>query len=182
MSMATRTLLVLAELSFELGLIDVTEYDERHRVARWMAADESSFDFSRDPREPPAPEGVSRSRDDEHAEFRGSGNLSEPGWIELLVLGRWLFTKSDPDTYPSTPHGHLQSANREWPKLNPYTGRVFKAKHQEDAALRLSKKEMQCLWRDHAFRDFCRSYILLYIEVHPHYAFRAKKPLRFPRW
>jgi len=180
--MTTRTLLVLAELSFELGLINVTEYEERHRVARWLAEDESSAGYSRDPREPPAPMGEPRQAEDEYANVKGSGNVDEPDWMELLVLGRWLFTKSDPDAYPSTPHGHLLSATREWPKLDPYTGRVFKEKHQEDATLRLTKREMQRLWRDHAFRDFCHSYILLYVEAHPHYAFRVRNPLHFPDW
>lgn len=180
--MSTRTLLILAKLSFELGLIDVTEYEERHRVARWMAEDGSSAGASGDPRKPPAPEGEPRPKEGEHAKIIGFGKVDEPERIELLVLGTWLFTKSDPDAYPSTPHGHLYSATREWPKLNPYTGRVFKEKHQEDATLRLSKQEMQRLWRDNAFRDFCRSYILLYVESHPHYAFRISNPLRFPRW
>lgn len=180
--MSTRTLLVLAELSFELGLIDVTEYEERCRVARWLTEDDSTSAMARDPREPPAPESEQSSPDEEHAKVKGSGRVEEPGWMELLVLGKWLFTKSDPDAYPATPHGHLHSATREWPKLNPYTGRVFKEKHQEDVTLRLGKREMQRLWRDHAFRDFCRSYILLYVEAHPYYAFRVTHPLRFPRW
>jgi hypothetical protein len=127
--MTTRTPLVLAELSFELGLIDVTEYEERHRVARWLAEDESSSGDSGDPRGPPAPEREPGQAEDESAKVKGSGKVDEPDWMKLLVLGRWLFTKSDPDAYPSTPHGHLHSATREWPKLNPYTGRVFKEKH-----------------------------------------------------
>ncbi len=180
--MSTRTLLVLAELCFELGLIDSTEYEERYRVARWMEEDDLSPSARGDPREPPSPEPESRPSDDKHATIRSSGNVDEPEWTELLVLGRWLFTKSDPDAYPSTPHGHLHSATREWPKLNPYTGRVFKEKHQEEPTLRLCKREMQRLWRDHAFRDFCRSYILLYVETHPHHAFRVRELLRFPRW
>lgn len=180
--MSTRTLIVLAELSFELGLIDVTEYEDRYRVAIWVGEDDTSLEVHSDPREPPAPESEPKESEDEHAQVGGSGKVDEPDWIELLVLGKWLFTKSDPDAYPSTPHGHLHSATREWPKLNPYTGRVFKQKHQEDATLRLSKMEMQRLWRDHAFRDFCRSYILLYVEAHPHYEFRVRNLLRFPRW
>jgi len=180
--MSTRTLLILAELSFELGLIDVNEHEERCRVARWIAEDESATGDTRDPREPPAPEAEQSQTADEPAKIKGSGKVDEPEWLELLVLGRWLFTKSDPDSYPSTPHGHLHSATREWPKLNPYSGRVFKAKQQEDTTLRLSKREMQHLWRDHAFRDFCRSYILLYVEAHPHHVFRVRNSLLFPRW
>ena len=177
----TRTLRFLAELSFDLGLIDVTEYEERYRVARWMAVDDTSASKSRDPRDPPAPEREPSLGDDDHATIKVPRELDGPEWRELLVLGKWLFTKSDPDAYPSTPHGHLHAATREWPKLNPYTDRVFKAKHQEDVTLRLSKREMQRIWRDHVFRDYCRSYILLYIEAHPQYDFRVRNPLRFPR-
>ena len=180
--MSTQTLIVLAELSFGLGLIDVTEYEDRYRVAIWMGEDGTSLEAHADPREPPVPDGEPEHSEDEHAQVVGSGKVDQPDWIELLALGKWLFTKSDPDAYPSTPHGHLHSATREWPKLNPYTGRVFKQKHQEDTTLRLSKTEMQRLWRDHAFRDFCRSYILLYVEAHPHHQFRVRHLLRFPRW
>lgn len=180
--MSTQTLFVLAELSFELGLIDVTEYEDRCRVAIWLSQDDTSGKVAADPREPAVPDTEPMDSENEQAKVGGSGKVDEPEWIELLVLGKWLFTKSDPDAYPSTPHGHLHSATREWPKLNPYTGRVFKQKHQEDLTLRLSKIEMQRLWRDHAFRDFCRSYILLYVEAHPHYDFRVRNLLRFPRW
>ena len=180
--MPTRTLLFLAAVSFDFGLIDVTEYEERRQVARWMAEDEFSSIGNGDPRETTAAHGTQRPVEHEHTEFMASGQVNKQDWMELLVLGRWLFTKSDPDAYPSTPHGHLHSATRAWPKLNPYTGRVFEGKHKEDTTLRLSKREMQNLWRDHAFRDFCRSYILLFVEAHPYYAFRVKNTLRFPRW
>lgn len=177
--MPTRTLFTLARLNLQLGLIDFTEYEERVEVARWMAEEDVS---AADPRQPPVPEREAPAGSDDLAQIRGTGRLDEPEWMELLVLGKWLFTKSDPDAYPSTPHGHLHSATREWPKLNPYTGRVFKEKHQEDPALRLGKQEMRRLWRDHAFRDFCRSYILLYVEAHPYYRFSVRDPLRFPIW
>lgn len=55
--------------------------------------------------------------------------MENQDWLEFVAFGHWYFTKSDPDPYPSTPHGHFQSANNPWPKLNPYTGRVFDAKH-----------------------------------------------------
>lgn len=180
--MTIRTLLVLSELSFELGLIGISEYEERYSVARWMAEDDASYGGHGDPREPPTSESEPRPIEDEHTKINSCEKVSAPDWMELVVLGKWLFTKSDPDSYPSTPHGHLYSADRKWPKLDPYTGRVFKAKHQEDPNLRLSKSDMQRLWSDHAFRDFCRSYILLYLEIHPSYKFQVKNPLRFPRW
>jgi hypothetical protein len=182
--MPYRTLLFLAEFSFELGLIDLSEYIERSRVAHWLADDDPSW---ADPREPnpgefDEPDPADPASNGELTQVVGTGKPEDPDWLELIVLGKWLFTRSDPDSYPSTPHGHLHSANRPWPKLNPYTGRAFKAKHQENIKLRLTKHEMRELWRTVAFRDFCRSYILWYAEANPHHAFAARHPLRFPRW
>ena len=182
-AVAHRTLLLLADLSIEFGLIDISEHIERRNVALWLADDEPCLI---DPREL-APnesreEHTDPSSDDELVRIAGSGRPDDPGWFELLVLREWLFTRSDPDPYPSTPHGHLYRANRAWPKLSPYTGRVFKAKHQEHPTLRLTKREMRELWRMEAFRDFCRSYILSYIAAHPYHEFAVKYPLRFPRW
>jgi hypothetical protein len=51
--MTNRTLLVLAEFSFALGLIEVNEYMERRTVARWLADDDPAF---ADPREPTSDE------------------------------------------------------------------------------------------------------------------------------
>jgi len=166
------TLAVLAEVSFAVGLIDFSEFNERMKVARWLADDDP---FTVDPREP------DRNEDDEPVTARSDSHWEgEPiqvasaqegiasGQLELVVLGRWLFTRSDPDPYPSTPHGHLHNANRPWPKLNPYTGRAFKAMHQEDSRLRLRRKEMRELWQSEAFCDFGRSYILWYMEAYPH--------------
>jgi hypothetical protein len=81
--MSTRTLLILAELSFELGLIDVNEHEERCRVARWIAEDESATGDTRDPREPPAPEVEQSPTADEPAKIKGSGKVDEPEWLEL---------------------------------------------------------------------------------------------------
>jgi hypothetical protein len=64
----------------------------------------------------------------------------------LVMLTKWVFTAGDPDCYPSVPHEHFQKKTNSWPKLNPYTGRVFSAPHEEDKARRLTKEEMQILW------------------------------------
>jgi hypothetical protein len=184
--MSNRTLLVLNEFSFALGLIDITEYIERTKIAHWLADDDPALvdprDSSPEQREAPRREEVDPPSNGELTQIVGTGKPDDPDWLKLLVLGKWMFTRSDPDPYPSTPHGHLHNVNRRWPKLNPYTGRVFKAKHQEDTTLRLTKHEMRNLWRTEAFRDFCRSYILWYMEVHPHYVFGVRYPLRFPIW
>jgi hypothetical protein len=183
--MDIQILFTLASLSFDLGLIDVTEYHERCRVALWLEDGDPS---ATDPREPNLDTCVDPEAS---ADFHQDANPvrlikkrtpDDPNVLELILLSKWLFTRSDPDPYPSTPHGHLHNPNRSWPKLNPYTGRVFKAKHQEDNSLRLTKKEMCTLWEAEEFRDFCRAYVLWYIDRFPHHTFSVRDPLRFPRW
>lgn len=183
--MVKRTLFLLAEIHLTLGLIDLTEFEERLKVAGWLASEGSEVP---DPREPKLPDAFEISaettsvKSESTARDGPSSGFDAPDWLELVVLKKWYFTRSDPDPYPSTPHGHLQSASRAWPKLNPYTGRAFKAKYQEDRARRLSKSEMQVIWADQAFRDFCRSHIVWYMEEHPHHKFGVRHPLRFPWW
>lgn len=179
-----RYLITLAQISYEFGLIGIDEFQERIEVARWLASDDSSIS---DPRDPKAEGGDGEDEDEslhdgEILKVRVKNGLDDTGWLEFLFDGKWYFTKSDPDPYPSTPHGHLNNPNRAWPKLNPYIGRAFKAKHQEDTSWRLSKAKMKELWRDPKFRSFCRDHILLYMEAYPHHAFPVKYPLRFPRW
>jgi hypothetical protein len=103
--------------------------------------------------------------------------------IEFLFQG-WVFTKADPDPYPSTPHGHWKNQNQKWPKLNPYSGRAFLTKHQEDVGKRLSKVQMKLLWSDEKFKDFCRAHIVWYRESFPFHDFgRSNKLLlKFPKW
>jgi len=108
-------------------------------------------------------------------------------WIEFICLSTWVFTKADPDPFPSVPHGHFKKQNNKWPKLNPYTGRVFMAKHQEDKTRRLSKDEMRKIWRDREFREFCIEMIRWYRNQFPHYLFPIGNGnddliLRLPRW
>jgi hypothetical protein len=185
--MAARTLLTLAKFNLQFGFIGIDEYIERYEVALWLGDPNGK---RLDPRDTVLSEDLREEKE------RGSAdNASEPpqkgggdglresdsGEVEFLFQG-WVFTKSDPDPYPSTPHGHWRNQNSKWPKLNPYTGRVFKEKHQEDVSARLNKKEMKKLWNDDKFRDFCRSYILWYAEAFPHHVFGVANPLRFPDW
>jgi hypothetical protein len=174
------TLYVLADLSLMLGAIDVTEHAERVHVAKWLMDEGSSS---------PDPRGEIEWPDERETEAAAPGvtvqttrNPDDSDWLEFVAFNKWYFTRSDQDPYPSTPHGHLLSASRSWPKLNPYTGRVFAAKHTENTSLRLTKREMRELWRTEAFRDFCRSHIIWYAETFPHHAFGVPHPLRFPQW
>jgi len=178
------TLKVLADLHLQFGLIDVSEHRERFLVADWIVNDEADGQDPRDPiTEMESSEGDSSELVVNRRTERSNPALSsEPKQIEFLEFNKWVFTRSDADPYPSTPHGHLQNPNRNWPKLNPYTGRVFKAKHQEEPSQRLSKKQMRTLWSSQDFRDFCRSHIIWYMEAHSHHKFGVRYPLRFPRW
>jgi|ERR1700730_15185828 len=143
--MPARTLLTLAQVSIEFGLIGIDEYRERWEIAHWLNDDTGGL---ADPRSDSGAE--DKPEDAEpipsgETELRASGDANRPGsdWLELFWQG-WVFTKADPDPYPSTPHGHWRDPNQKWPKLNPYTGRVFKQKNQEDSSRRLRKKDMGC--------------------------------------
>ena len=183
------TLIFFADVSFDFGLIGIDEYHERIEVALWL------YDNGEGTREDPRRPVTERQASDEDrgdldhtlAKYaQGSGTASDStekiSILELIALGVWYFTGSDPDSYPSVPHGHYQSANRKWPKLNPYTGRVFSSKHRENSSSRLTKKDMRDLWGDESFRDYCRKHIMRYMEAHTYYSFPVRHPFRLPRW
>jgi len=183
-------LINMAEIHHQLGLISHDECWERIEVALWLSDD---AEVNSDPRGRLG-EGVN-PEDEPHEDFdesdsmvskiregSGNSNRNDENWMEFLCLGIWVFTKSDPDSYPSVPHGHYKNQNNKWPKLNPYTGRVFKAKHQEDRSSRLSKKQMKIIWRDEKFKSFCREMVVWYQEQYPYFEFSVHRPLRMPRW
>lgn len=187
-----RVLETLAIFHYELGLIGRAEYEERIEIADWLSRD--STGKSIDPRIDAADSEEAPFDNEKPKEYEGEAveasirgtpsnpNANDDDWIQFLCLGVWVFTKSDPDPYPSIPHGHYQSKNRAWPKLNPYTGRVFSSKHQEDPSQRLSKSDMKNVWRDEKFRSFCREMIIWYQEQYPHFKFGVRWPRRLPRW
>lgn len=182
------TLITLAKIHYGLGLIGQDEYIERARVARWLSAELQGGD----PRSESQEEEINDNREmydteSEAVAIKDSSGKStltdnEDNHLELLCLNIWVFTKSDPDTYPSVPHGHYRNKNNAWPKLNPYTGRVFSSKHHEDRAKRLSKKDLKLMWSNEKFKSFCREVIIWHLEQFPHYRFRVQHPLRFPRY
>lgn len=177
------TLINLAELHYEFGLIDYDEFNERYGVALWLS-DELPQDVV-DPRLDNEENYKEAERSEEEKEQGVKSTTSKndgQDWLEFLFNGVWVFTKADEDSYPAVPHGHYLSQNRKWPKLNPYSGRVFSAKHQEDKSQLLSKKQMQRLWSDEKFKSFCREMIVWYREYQPHYKFPVRRPLRLPRW
>ncbi len=182
------TLIILAEFHYELGFIGLDEYRERVHVALWLSGE---LDCG-DPRLESPEEQINDSREKIESENEAviSKNVSgkntaasdKDNRLEFLCLNKWVFTKADPDSYPSIPHGHYKSQNNSWPKLNQSTGRVFSSKHQEDTSQRLSKKEMRLIWTDEKFKSFCREMIIWYQEQFPCYEFHVRRALRFPRW
>lgn len=184
----TNFLINMAEIHHQLGFISHDEFWERVEIAQWLS-DEAGE--TADPREigvevDPEEEINKDVGDDSIISKISEGNEgfsnNDENWLEFLCLGIWVFTKSDPDSYPSVPHGHHKSQNKKWPKLNPYTGRVFKAKHQEDISSRLSKKQMKTIWQDEKFKSFCREMVVWYQEQFPYFEFSVHRPLRMPRW
>lgn len=185
----TNTLMHLAELHHAYGLIGLSEYRERIEVALWLGEDGMM-----DPRlageEPPDAGGVPEPEELPNYEVivrprnhpSGSAAHLEPDDDLELIFMAWRFTGADQDPFPSVPHGHLDSANRPWPKLNPYTGWAFKDPRNEEKSRNLSKKQMVLLWSDKRFRSFCRERVVWYMETFPKYRFPVSNPLRMPRY
>ena len=182
-------IILLSDLSYEHGLIGIAEYRERREVAYWLSVDEQG---QQDPRDSPHEEpGRLREFDEERGDNRGgSGSGNDPEedptdqWPRFLALNKWMFTAGDRDCYPSVPHGHLHRKTNEWPKLNPYTGRVFSAVHAEFVPRRLTKAEMKILWSDSDFVEHCRKQVHWYSDFAPNYGFPNARfgKYRFPKW
>lgn len=182
-------LILLADLSYQIGLIGLAEYAERMNIAHWLSPDAESspdprFNSERQDKEvasiealPPDQEGATPVDGVAHTRPR------KP-FLEFLALNKWMFTKGDRDCYPSVPHGHLRSKTREWPKLNPYTGCVFQQVHLEDPNSRLTRAEMLQIWSDDKFIEHCRQQVLWYSDFSPNYAFpnARRGRLVFPTW
>lgn len=185
--MSYATLMTLAELHFECGLIGIVEFSERCDIAAWVFGLPGFIDDPRDS-ETADRDAVSNGEDNEPrpvCRLERNGDQSDaslPEYLHFMFRG-WVFTKADPDFYPSTPHGHWLDQNRSWPKMDPYNGRVFKRKNVEATGERLSKDDLKLLWSDEKFKDFCRSHIVWYMEEFPHHRFRVgrEKLFRWPR-
>lgn len=179
-------LVLLADLSYSLGLIGLHEYKERVKVAFWLPGD-----LEDDPRG--GGSDFDETDVDRRPERDGSGPSAVTGSeredpsgpiLSLTLLKNWVFTKNDVDCYPSVPHGHLASKTSGWPKLNPYNGRVFSGVHCEDPKARLSKSDMKNIWSDKKFIRHCREQIIWYSSFAPEYKFANARRGRlvFPKW
>jgi len=180
---------LLSDMSLMAGLIGLFEYIERQKIADWL---EDSNDRVFDPRttsdenHEPLKEGCfgENFSNERQSNTTGKHSPDVPPWQELLMMNQWMFTIGDVDCYPSVPHGHFKNKTRKWPKLNPYTGRVFSDVHKEDVSKRLSKNDMVKLWNDLKFIDHCREQVLWYSDFAPSYGFpdARRGKLAFPRW
>ncbi|TGL19781.1 hypothetical protein EHQ47_16930 [Leptospira bourretii] len=170
------TLFILADIQFILGIIGYSEYEDRIKIAHWIYGD-----IEDDPRSEIRETNFSLENNPDFSE-KIVNKMKEEGSIEFKCFGIWIFTKADPDPYPSVPHGHYKDQNKSWPKLNPYTGKVFNEKDQEDKSLRLTKEQLKILWSDEKFKSFCREMIVWYLEEFPLYDFPVRIPLRFPKY
>lgn len=174
---------LLADLSYLTGVIGYQEYSERCEIADWLMNNESP-----DPRFIEG-EISQNNRDNDVIEndtesLIGKKTSMDSSKLEITMLSKWVFTQGDVDCYPSVPHGHLYNKTNEWPKLNPYNGRVFSSIHQEDIKKRLDKNAMKILWNDPKFVEHCRKQVFWYSQNFPHYIFSNAKKGRhiFPRW
>ncbi|GAB3446064.1 hypothetical protein [Insolitispirillum peregrinum] len=183
-------LIDIAFLSFRVGLIGYEEYTERYNMAVWLTDESGTVS---DPRidayggeytsKPPHEEAPDMEVTDcSRSERASNGAPFNPPDLMYFRFNAWHFTGSDPDPYPSVPHGHYESENNPYPKLNPYTGRVFSNKHQYNIDMKLGKKEMKKLWNDKNFRSFCLRQVIYYETSFPHYKFPVRHPHRFPVW
>lgn len=186
-------IVLLSDLSYEMGLIGLAEYEERRAIAHWLSPAGKGQPDPRiaqqgDEKYQAEPEGgIATSKDTSQggsSTSSGDEGESKDRWVEFLVLNKWMFTVGDQDNYPSVPHGHLYKKTNEWPKLNPYTGRVFLNMHAENVGLRLTKSDMQLIWNDHNFVEHCRKQVLWFGDFAPNYGFPKARfgRLRFPKW
>jgi hypothetical protein len=113
----------------------------------------------------------------------GNRGASSPPVLELVVqnvrgMSRWHFRKTDPDHFPSVPHGHED--NLDWPVCDPYTGRVYDGDREELQNGRLSRKTRIALWKDAKFRAFALAAIMYHENAFPYRPIRVRRPHRLP--
>ena len=193
-------IMTLSDLSYQLGIIGLIEYQERLEIYRWLKDNSNSIV---DPRLVPGEDCASseeermdhldewdisnRMKDSQLSHTgarRGQTIEDEDDSMHFLAFKKWLFTVGDTDCFPSVPHAHYQRKTKSWPKLNPYTGVVYSSMKAENVSSRLTKIEMKSLWNDSKFIEECRKQIIWYSSFSPHYSFPNARFGRhiLPRW
>ncbi len=182
----------LNHLSYLLGIIGLAELQERIEVLAWLSDETGSIPDPRGSEKAADLAESSRCEDDDVLQPVAEEALlplpparrEEPRWMKFLLLKNWHFTLGDVDCIPSVPHGHENAKTQAWPKMNPYTGRVFRGIHQEDISQRLDRTEMRQIWRNKDFVKHCLKQVRWYEKAFPRYPFSAARRGRylFPRW
>lgn len=190
---AIDTFIYLSECEYHVGIISFADLAERRDILAWLTDElKTNIDPRYSPNNDDSNDEKIRIDEFDKAEspqIKSSESTAEdkPPILEFLPLGlknRWCFTLGDKDNYPSVPHGHLNDKDRPWPKLNPYNGRVFKAKDREDVRHRLVRREMVCLWNNKKFREEALKQIEFYQKTFPHHRFPvpSNRTHKLPWW
>jgi hypothetical protein len=172
---------ITTKIQFEYGVIGINEFLDRIETLEELLNDSEDFNDSNYNQERDG----SPNSEVESDSTKTSKDDPEDEIIHFIPLGlkeKWIFTIGDKDPFPSVPHGHKNNENIKWPKLNPYTGRIFSSKLQING--RLDKKQMKILWNNQAFRDHCYKQVDWYCSFSPRHQFPISKSkiFRFPRW
>lgn len=190
----SKELALLSDLSYANGLIGLVELQERLEIADWLFGGTQDHPDPRGPIDQVVEPGEPLDEEDVFSPIRararsavgetGDARKPEAEVLQFLALKRWYFTIGDPDCAPSVPHGHENAKTQKWPKINPYTGKVFTSVHAEDTSRRLTREEMKALWRNSDFVDHCREHVKWYAARFSEYRFiNARRGfLAFPRW
>lgn len=93
--------------------------------------------------------------------------------------GPWELKISDPDFFPSIPHGHLRAARDI--RLDVYRGLTFNRAKGERPEARERRQFIVALWNDNSFRDFATRAIRHFMLQKPGHCWRVPNPLRLPR-
>ena len=129
-----------SELQLNYGIIGINEFHERiETLEELLSKNDEGFNQQEEINE----KNNIHSYSDHLNGFIKDEDENIIHFIPEGLSSKWIFTKGDPDPYPSVPHGHKNSQNQSWPKLNPYTGWIFKNKSQTIG--RLSIREMRLL-------------------------------------
>lgn len=169
---AQNSFLFITDLQYRYGIIGINEYEERLESFHTLLSDTNE----------------DNEVNKDYLDVNGNNSYeitdeSDENIIHLVPLGlsdRWVFTIGDPDPFPSIPHGHLNSKNQAWPKLNPYTGWVYSTKSQ--TTKRLTKRDMRILWSNEKFRQLCYDHVSWFICTNPDFELGIIHKLRFPKW
>ncbi|OYQ74449.1 hypothetical protein [Wohlfahrtiimonas sp. G9077] len=166
------TLITLAEIHYDLGLIGHDEYSERLSIALWLSG---KYDDN-DPRQSP----TEKPQNQEFVSLLGESRMLRATDTQqsFLCVGLWLFTRDEANSYPSVPFGYYKNPKQPWPKLDPYTGRVYVSKYQESAKHRLSKADLKKLWQDEKIKSFCREMTIWYQEQFRSLSFPVRNHMR----